>query len=331
MTVVGPIGTGSGDGDVEFLELDLVLPHLAQEILKYLDRELLAGTAPVTKTKGRKSCGVADRQRLVVDDAIDGAITAVVHDRLSTVRDFKSSSVEGTFGKSDLLAFGFVDLMAGRGSVVAVGIELVGVRPLHGIKTGGLVRADHVAMPLKWRNSNLLYGRYAPAIWRDCTEQLHHKTLERREGIAGCIIGIALHGLFEPGFGIGITGVLRQLQHDVVHGVAPLAQGHEVVKAFEHNISMREILSIAGVFDPVVGKSSLWVGCFAADNIGKPVVDPLLQVVEVPAHGHIVLIDDLLCRITIGEDGVEALPDLVDSGGMASPFTPRCKSQYRSK
>jgi hypothetical protein len=40
-------------GDIELLELDLVLPDLPQEVLEHLDRELLAGAAAVAEAELR--------------------------------------------------------------------------------------------------------------------------------------------------------------------------------------------------------------------------------------------------------------------------------------
>ena len=45
-----------------------------------------------------------------------------------------------------------------------------------------------------------------------------------------------------------------------------------------------------------------------------PLVDPRFEEVEQRAHRHVVLVDDLLRRIAIGEDGVEAFADQTDLG-----------------
>src|SRR5262245_61465963 len=154
--------------NVELLELDLVLPDFSQEILEHLDGELLAGAAAVTEPEGREPSVVADRQWPVIDNAVDGAVGAVVHDRLPAILDLKSSPVERAFGKADLLTFGVVDLMARRGGVVAVGIEVVGALPLHRVKARRLMRAHDIAVSLEGRHSHLLDGRNASAIRGDC-------------------------------------------------------------------------------------------------------------------------------------------------------------------
>ena len=65
-----------------------------------------------------------------------------------------------------------------------------------------------------------------------------------------------------------------------------------------------------GVLHPVMGEGLLRIGGLAAGEIGESVVDPLLQVGEVRAHRHVVLIDDLLGDIAIRKHRVEGLADL---------------------
>ena len=72
-------------GDVELVELDLALPNLPQEILEDLDRQLLAGAAAIAEAERREARIVANRQRLAVDDAIDGAEAAIVDRGLAAV------------------------------------------------------------------------------------------------------------------------------------------------------------------------------------------------------------------------------------------------------
>ena len=109
-------------------------------------------------------------------------------------------------------------------------------------------------MPLIGRRSDFPQRRNASAVRRDGAEQLHDEALERREGFAAGIVGTAFHGLLEPGARIRIAGVVGELEHDVVHRVAPLAERHEIVEHLEHDVLVREILAVAGVLDPVVGK-----------------------------------------------------------------------------
>src|ERR1700694_4746287 len=99
-------------GDVELLELDFALPYLPQEIRENLGRELLAGTATISETEGRKAGIVADGERLAVDDAIDSAKAAIVQHGFSAVLDVEGRAVEGAFGEANLFTLGFVDLWA---------------------------------------------------------------------------------------------------------------------------------------------------------------------------------------------------------------------------
>ena len=101
-------------GDVEFVELDPALPNFSQEILEDLDRELLAGTAAIAEAERRKARIVTDRQGLAVDDTKDGPKAAIVDSGFASVLDLEGVAVEGTFGKADLLALGFVYLLARR-------------------------------------------------------------------------------------------------------------------------------------------------------------------------------------------------------------------------
>ena len=43
------------------------------------------------------------------------------------------------------------------------------------------------------------------------------------------------------------------------------------------------------------------------------------------------LLDNLLCRVPIGEDSIEALPDLPDSWRDCVAFNAKVRSQYMSK
>src|SRR5262245_29431371 len=75
-----------GIRDIEFLELNFALPHLPQEILNKIDRDLLAGAAAISEAERRKAGIVADRQRPAFDNAVDGPKAAVVDCRLAPVR-----------------------------------------------------------------------------------------------------------------------------------------------------------------------------------------------------------------------------------------------------
>lgn len=74
---------------------------------------------------------------------------------------------------------------------------------------------------------------------------------------------------------------LAELEHDVVERVPPLAERHEIVEHLEHDILVGEILSVSGILDPVPGEGLLGIGCLAALDVGKPVVDPRLEEGEV--------------------------------------------------
>ena len=123
-------------GQVEFHELDPISPNLAQKVLEDLNSELLAGATPVSEPERGKSRIIADRQWLAVDDAEDGAEPAVGEARLATVGDIEGRNVEGAPGKANLLAFGFVDLIARRRFLIAIRVELLRVLPVTGIEAG---------------------------------------------------------------------------------------------------------------------------------------------------------------------------------------------------
>jgi hypothetical protein len=89
----------------------------------------------------------------------------------------------------------------------------------------------------------------------------------------------------------------------------------KIVEHLEHDILVREVLSVPGVLDPVVGKGFLGIGSLAAGDISEPVVDPFLQVGEVRAHNHVVIVDDLLGDVAIGKHGVERHADLAHAFG----------------
>ena len=115
---------------------DLVPPHLAQEVLEDLDRQLLTRAAPIAEAEGREAGVVADRHRLAVGDAEDRAEAAVGQPGLATVAHLESGQVEGAAGKTDLPAFGLVDLVAGRHAEIALGIEPLRIEPVPRIEAG---------------------------------------------------------------------------------------------------------------------------------------------------------------------------------------------------
>ena len=73
----------------------------------------------------------------------------------------------------------------------------------------------------------------------------------------------------------GVAAMLHQARHDAEDRIAPLAQRHEIVKTFEHNVLTGEMLSIPGVLEPVPGHGLVRVGGAPALEILDPLVDPL--------------------------------------------------------
>jgi hypothetical protein len=66
ITAPGPTGTLPGLGWLRFAEDDLVAPHLAEEIPEHVDRQLLAGAAPIAEAEWREPGVIADRIGLSV-------------------------------------------------------------------------------------------------------------------------------------------------------------------------------------------------------------------------------------------------------------------------
>jgi hypothetical protein len=128
-----PNGNLPRGGQVQFYELDLVLPDLAQEVLKHLDRELFSRAPSIAEAERGVPGIIGDRQGLAVDLSEDGAEPAIGDARLPAVGDVEFRDVERTLGKADLFALGFVDLVARRDGLVAVRIELLRVGPVNGV------------------------------------------------------------------------------------------------------------------------------------------------------------------------------------------------------
>ena len=51
----------------------------------------------------------------------------------------------------------------------------------------------------------------------------------------------------------GVAAVLIEARHDAEDRIAPLAERHEVVEAFEDDVLFCEIFSVACILEPVVG------------------------------------------------------------------------------
>ncbi|MNL44174.1 hypothetical protein D3C87_1667320 [compost metagenome] len=109
-------------------------------------------------------------------------------------------------------------------------------------------------MPLEPRGTSLLQRRDASAIGRNRAEQLHHESLQRREGPRLAVVVIAFHGLLEPRLRIRVARVARQLQHDVVERISPLTESDEIMEALEHHILVAEVLALFSVLHPIPGK-----------------------------------------------------------------------------
>jgi hypothetical protein len=87
ITVVGPIG--------RLHELNLVLPHLAQEIFEHLDGQLLAGAATIAKAERSKAGTVTHGHRLAAGDSIDRAEGVSAERDLASVLDLEFLAIEG--------------------------------------------------------------------------------------------------------------------------------------------------------------------------------------------------------------------------------------------
>ena len=94
-------------------ELNLIVPHFAQKVLEHLDRELLAWAASIAETERGEPSIVTDGQWLAIGNAEDGAEPAIGETGFTPVGDIECGDVKGASGKTDLLALGLVDLIAG--------------------------------------------------------------------------------------------------------------------------------------------------------------------------------------------------------------------------
>src|SRR4029077_3405277 len=256
----------SGIWQMQIHELDLVVPHFTQKVLENLDRELLAGAAPIAEAERGEPGIVADRQWLAVGYAEDSAEPAIGQARLSPIGDIECGNVKGASGKTDLLALGLVDLGARRHVVVAIGIELLRIAPVTGIEAGRGMRSGDIGVSLETRSQcckgrfpvsrspRILYRRDASAIRRYCAEQLHHDQLERGVRRAGCVIIVAVHRLCERCAHLRVAAVLAQTRHDAEDRVAPLAEGHKIMEAFENDVFIAEMLSVPGILEPIPGE-----------------------------------------------------------------------------
>ena len=84
------------------------------------------------------------------------------------------------------------------------------------------------------------------------------------------------------------------------------------MEAFEHDVLVIEVRAFLAILHPVPGEGPIRVRRLARCQVGKLLIDPRLQQVEIRANRHVVLVDDPLRRIAIGQHGVEALAHLAD-------------------
>ena len=142
---------------------------------------------------------VADGQSLAVDNAIGRAEATVMDRCVAAILYVEGCLLKRTPGEPHLIAFRIVNLMARRRVVVAIRIEALWVLPLGRIEARRLMRRHRIAKTLVRRRPHFGEGRYASAVRRDGAEQLHDEALEGRKGVAAGLVGVALHGLLEPG------------------------------------------------------------------------------------------------------------------------------------
>ena len=133
---------------MEIVEGDIVAVHLAEKIAEHVDRQLLAGAAPVAEAERRKSRIVAERRRLSVGHREHGAEAAVGDVGLAPVADRERGDIERAARQADLLAFRLVDLGAGRHAEIALGVETLGLVPQPGVEARVGVGRVHVGVPL---------------------------------------------------------------------------------------------------------------------------------------------------------------------------------------
>src|SRR6202035_5550147 len=110
----------------------------------------------------------------------------------------------------------------------------------------------------------------------------------------------------------GVAAIRAEAGHHAENRISPLAERYKIVEALEDNVFLSEMIAVSGILQPVVHKGLLRAGDPPAGDIVDALVDPRLEEVELGTHRHVVLIDDLLHRVPVGEDGIEALADLPD-------------------
>ena len=85
------------------------------------------------------------------------------------------------------------------------------------------------------------------------------------------------------------------------------------MEAFKDDILRAEIPSVSTVLYPPIGKCLLWIGRSPAPQVGDSFINPGFQETKIRAYRHVIVVDDLLSRVPIGENGIEALPNPADS------------------
>ncbi|MNR21060.1 hypothetical protein D3C85_1379380 [compost metagenome] len=80
--------------------------------------------------------------------------------------------------------------------------------------------------------------------------------------------------MLESGSDRWVSYVRGQPAHDVVDGVAPLAEGNEIVEAFEHHILVIEVRAVFAVLHPIPGEGLFGGLRLSGCDVGKSFIDP---------------------------------------------------------
>jgi hypothetical protein len=145
---------------IELAKDDLVAPDLAQEILEYLNRQLLTRTPPVSKAEWSKTRIVTNRMARPVYNPENCAESTIRDVGLTPVFHLEICDVERTPREADLPALVIGDLRAGRNLKIPSRIEAIWVLPVNRIQAGaGMGRAD-VTVPFQ-RQAEFLLRRGA--------------------------------------------------------------------------------------------------------------------------------------------------------------------------
>ena len=97
---------------------------------------------------------------------------------------------------------------------------------------------------------------------------------------------------------------------ETIDGVAPLAHGKKVVKAFNYNIFPPEILSLFAVLGPVLNESLFRAFYLPVHYPVNLVQDPFFEAAPKSPDLHIIFVHDRIRRVAEGDHRVEAFADL---------------------